>query len=85
MIPFNALVGISSVVLICEFEKVEGLLVDTMECLVNKLSVKCWEPSLLVHYLAFGVSNNLSSIIKVEVMLLNNVKDVVDLVDDQTV
>ena len=52
---------------------------------MNKLSVKWWEPSLLVHYLAIRVSNNLSSIEEIEVMLLDNVKDVVDLVDDQAI
>lgn len=85
MIPFNALISISSVVLISEFEEVEGFLIDTMERLVNKLSVKCWEPSLLIHYLSFWVCNDLSSIVKVEVMLLDHVKDVVDLMDDQAV
>ena len=77
VVPLNPLVSISPVVLVSVLEKIKCLFVDSVERFVDVLSVITRKSALGI--VLPSLFNNLSSVVKIETVLLDNVQNVVDL------
>lgn len=83
MVVLYSFIGISPVLLVRILEEIKRFLLNSMKCLVNVFSIVWWESTILI--VLFGFLQNFVGVEEVKFVLLNRVKDVVYLVNDNAV